>query len=208
MLVDKTIIDFLKETASDSPAPGGGSVAALSGALAASLGSMVCNLTLGKEKYANVEEDIKEINTRLQTHMRRLTELVDEDANAFNDVMAAFKMPKDTEKQKEIRSDAIQEGYKKAISVPLETAKLSLHCLGLISNLVLKGNQNAVTDAGTGSLMALSSVRGAIFNIKINLTSVKDHVYVKELKNEINNIDNSALDYFRQINSDVEERIS
>jgi formiminotetrahydrofolate cyclodeaminase len=208
MLVDKTIVDFLKETASDSPAPGGGSVAALSGALAASLGSMVCNLTLGKEKYANVEEDIKEINTKLQTHLQRLTELVDEDANAFNDVMVAFKLPKATDEQKEKRSKTIQEGYKKAISVPLETAKLSLHCLGLITNLVTKGNQNAVTDAGTGALMALSGVRGAIYNIKINLTSTKDEQYVKDMKNEINNIDNSALEYYRQINSDIEESIT
>ncbi|MHA1990111.1 MAG: cyclodeaminase/cyclohydrolase family protein [Candidatus Hodarchaeales archaeon] len=208
MLIDKTVVDFLKETASDSPAPGGGSVAALSGALAAALGSMVCNLTQGKEKYVNVEEDIKDINTRLQTHMQRLIELVDEDANAFNDVMTAFKMPKDTDEQKENRSSAIQEGYKKAISVPLETAKLSLHCLGLISNLVTKGNQNAVTDAGTGSLMALSGVRGAIFNIKINLTSIKDANYVKNIKNEISNLDNSALEYYRQINSEVEEKIS
>ncbi|OLS27581.1 MAG: Methenyltetrahydrofolate cyclohydrolase [Candidatus Heimdallarchaeota archaeon LC_3] len=205
MLIDKSVIEFLNETASDSPAPGGGSVAALAGSLAASLGVMVCNLTLGKEKYSDVEDEIKEISSKLQVNMKRLNELIDEDANAFNDVMEAFKMPKDSEEQKTIRSDAIQKGYKKAISVPIETARYSLECLGFINTLVKKGNQNAITDAGTGALMALSGVRGAIYNIKINLTSIKDQDYVKNIKNEVNNIDNSALEFYRKINSEVEE---
>ena len=208
MLVDKTVREFLEETASDSVAPGGGSAAALSGALAAALGTMVCNLTLGKEQYANVKSEILEIKTKMETNLKRLTALIDEDANAFNDVMSAFKLPKSTEEEKTTRSNAIQEGYKKAINIPMETAKLSLQCLGLMSTLVLKGNQNAVTDAGTGALVALSAVRGAIYNIKINLTSVKDQDYVKKMKNEINNLDNSALEFYRQINSEVEEKIT
>ena len=204
MLIDKTIIEFLNETASDSPAPGGGSVAALAGSLAASLGIMVCNLTIGKEKYTSVEDELKEIRFKLQNNMKRLNELIEEDANAFNDVMNAFKMPKNSEEEKSKRSHAIQKGYKKAISVPLETAKNSLECLGFINTLVKKGNQNAITDAGTGALMALSGVRGAIYNIKINLTSIKDHDYVKNIKNEVNTIDNSALEFYRTINSEVE----
>ena len=208
MLVDKTVREFLEETASDSVAPGGGSAAALSGALAAALGTMVCNLTLGKEQYVNVKSEILEIKTKMESNLKRLTALIDEDANAFNDVMSAFKLPKSTEEEKTIRSNAIQEGYKKAINIPMETAKLSLQCLGLMSTLVLKGNQNAVTDAGTGALVALSAVRGAIYNIKINLTSVKDQDYVKKMKNEINNLDNSALEFYRQINSEVEEKIT
>ena len=208
MLVDKTVREFLEETASDSVTPGGGSAAALSGALAAALGTMVCNLTLGKEQYVNVKSEILEIKTKMESNLKRLTALIDEDANAFNDVMSAFKLPKSTEEEKTTRSNAIQEGYKKAINIPMETAKLSLQCLGLMSTLVLKGNQNAVTDAGTGALVALSAVRGAIYNIKINLTSVKDQDYVKKMKNEINNLDNSALEFYRQINSEVEEKIT
>ena len=144
----------------------------MAGSLAASLGIMVCNLTIGKEKYTSVEDELKEIRFTLQNNMKRLNELIEEDANAFNDVMNAFKMPKNSEEEKSKRSHAIQKGYKKAISVPLETAKNSLECLGFINTLVKKGNQNAITDAGTGALMALSGVRGAIYNIKINLTSI------------------------------------
>ena len=193
MLVEKTIKDFLAETASDSPAPGGGSVAALSAALAASLGTMVCNLTIGKDQYVKVQQEVVKLKEKLTNYMNRSTDLVDLDANAFNDVMAGFKLPKETEDQKKARSDAIQSGYKKAIAVPLDTARIAVECLKALEPLVEKGNQNAITDGGTGALMALAATRGAILNIKINLSKVKDLEYAKNVKEEIHSLENGAL---------------
>ena len=110
-LVDMNINEFLDELASNSPAPGGGSVAALSGALGTALSSMVCNLTIGKEKYEDVQDEIKDALEKSEQVRMQLTELIDKDTEAFNDVMKAFRMPKETEEQKERRRQAIQEGY-------------------------------------------------------------------------------------------------
>ncbi|GAI93060.1 unnamed protein product, partial [marine sediment metagenome] len=122
-LVSMKIGGFLSELASDSPAPGGGSVAALAGSLGAALSSMVCNLTIGKEKYADVQQEIKDTLKKSEQLRKELIKLIDKDTEAFNDVMKAFKMPKETEEQKEKRKQAIQKGYKTAAKVPLETAK-------------------------------------------------------------------------------------
>lgn len=192
MLVDKKVTEFLAETASDSPAPGGGSVAALSGALSAALGTMVCNLTIGKEKYADVSEELTKIRETMTENMKHLTKLVDDDSNAFNDVMSAFKMPKETDEEKAKRSAAIQEGYKKAISVPLDTATTSIECMRLLETVAEKGNQNAITDAGTGALSAYTGIIAALLNVKINLGSVKDQDYVAEKQKAVKDLETEA----------------
>ena len=205
MLVDKNIKDFLLETASDSPAPGGGSIAALSGALGAALGSMVCNLTIGKEKYQSVAEEFKELKPKLETNMSKLSQLIDDDTNAFNDVMTAFKLPKDTDEQKAKRSEAIQLGYKKAISVPLDTAQTALNTLSLMELIVTKGNQNAITDGVVGALASETAIKGALLNVKINLTSVKDQDYVQSTKKTISKIENSMNAYVTKVLAIVEK---
>ena len=205
MLVDKNIKDFLIETASDSPAPGGGSIAALCGALGAALGSMVCNLTIGKEKNLSVEGEFRDLKPKLEQNMSKLTKLIDDDTNAFNDVMSAFKLPKDTDEQKVKRSEAIQHGYKKAISVPLETAQTALNTLSLMELIVTKGNQNAITDGAVGALTSQTAIKGALLNIKINLTTIKDENYVKSIKRTIVEIETSMNNYVETVMSIVEK---
>ena len=187
-LASSTIADFLSELASSSPAPGGGSVAALAGALGSALSSMVCNLTIGKEKYKDVENDIKEVLRSSEKLREKLTGLIDEDTNAFNDVMKAFKMPKGTEAERNRRSQAIQEGYKKAALVPLRTAELCADVFDVALVAAKKGNTNSITDAGVSALLAKAGVESAIFNVKINLGSIKDKDFVNKISREIEEI--------------------
>jgi len=191
-LASSSISSFLSELASSSPAPGGGSVAALSGSLAAALDRMVCQLTLGKKKYENVQEEISSINNDLKKLQKRLTTLIDEDTDAFNDVMAAFKMPKDTEEQKKKRSDAIQEGYKKAAIVPLETARTAQKVLQLTTDVAKKGNTNSITDAGVAALLGYAAVHAAALNVEINLGSIKDETFVNKMKKELQSLRNES----------------
>ena len=184
-LASSTINSFLSELASSSPAPGGGSVAALSGALAAALDSMVCQLTLGKKKYEDMQDDISELSHQIKKLQKRLTELIDEDTNAFNDVMAAFKMPKETEEQKKKRSQAIQQGYKKAAEIPLETAQTAKKVLHLSIEIAKKGNKNSITDAGVAALLGYSAVYAAALNVEINLGSIKDKDFVEKMNKEL-----------------------
>jgi glutamate formiminotransferase/formiminotetrahydrofolate cyclodeaminase len=153
-LANMKISSFLSELASNSPAPGGGSVAALSGALGAALTSMVCNLTVGKEKYTDVQDEIKQVLKKSESLRKKLTDLIDKDTEAFNDVIKAFRMPKETEGQKKKRSQAIQEGYKIAATVPLETSKICEKILDVALVVAEKGNQRSITDASVSALMA------------------------------------------------------
>jgi len=187
-LVSMKLSDFLSELASSSPAPGGGSVAALSGALGAALASMVCNLTIGKEKYIKVEDEIKKILNKSEQIRKKLTSLVDKDTQAFNNLMKAFKLHKETEKQIEVRSKAIQDGYKTAAGVPLETARTCEEILDLAKAISEKGNQNSITDAAISAIMAESGVNAAILNVKINLKSIKDEKFVKNINDQLNEL--------------------
>jgi len=191
-LASKTIKGFLSETASSSPAPGGGSVAALSGALGTALSSMVCNLTIGKEKYKDVEDEIKKVLTKSEKLRKELTILIDEDTEAFNDVIKAFKMPKETDEQKKKRSNAIQEGYKTAAAVPLKTAETCEQILDIAVVLAKIGNQNSITDAAVSALMAKAGVESAILNVRINLGSIKDEAFVEKISKELIDLEKST----------------
>ena len=191
-LASMKVNSFLSELASNSPAPGGGSVAALAGALGAALTSMVCNLTVGKEKYTDVENEMKSVFRKSESIRKKLTKLIDEDTEAFNDVITAFKMPKETEKQKEARSKAIQEGYKTAAKVPLETAKVCEEVFDLAKIIAEKGNQNSITDAAVSALMAQAGVKSAILNVKINLGSIKDESFVKKISSDLDKLEKIA----------------
>lgn len=194
MLVDKNVKEFLDELTSESPAPGGGSVAALSGALAAALAGMVCNLTIGKEKYADSQDMMLAVRGRSNVLRNRLVQIIDEDTDAFNQLMAAFKMPKGTEEEKSARSGAIQDATKKATSVPLEVCKVCNELLKLTTVVAQKGNQNSITDAGVSALMADAAIQGASLNVKINLMSIKDDAFVEETSKKLNEFEFSALD--------------
>jgi glutamate formiminotransferase/formiminotetrahydrofolate cyclodeaminase len=206
-LASMKVNKFLSELASNSPAPGGGSVAALSGALGTALSSMVCNLTLGKEKYKDVQDEIKKALKQSEKLRKELTNLIDEDTNAFNDVIKAFKMPKDTEEQKNKRSNAIQKGYKTASQVPLKTAKTCEKILDIAKVIAERGNVNSITDAAVSALMAKAGVKGAILNVKINLGSIKDEAFVNDLSKELENLEKKTEEKTDNILRIVKEKI-
>lgn len=179
-LIDMTVAGFIDELASDSPAPGGGSVSALNGAIAAALTSMVGNLTIGKKKYADVEEEMREIVSRVSEIQKELLEAVDKDSDAFNVVFAAFKWPKETEEEKKARSAEIQRGTKIAADVPMRVAEKAAELMPLIEKVIMKGNQNSITDACCAMMACRYAVIGALLNVRINLGSIKDETFVKE----------------------------
>lgn len=173
---------FLDILASDSPAPGGGSVAALSGALGASLVSMVCRLSLQRGELAEHHGLYESMSGKALALKTELTGLVDRDSEAFNGVMAAFKLPKGTDEEKKARSAAIQAGYKDAISVPFETAEKCLAVAEMATELATAFNGNAASDLGVAVDAAECGMRGALMNVGINLSSVKDAAYIDEMK--------------------------
>ncbi|MEW6125957.1 MAG: glutamate formimidoyltransferase [Acidobacteriota bacterium] len=187
-----TIGTFAEMVASSDPVPGGGSVAAHSGMLAASLGQMVCNLTLGKKKYADVETRVAEIKDDLMRLAGWLRDFIVEDAKSFDAVMQAFKLPKATDEEKAARKEAIEAATRGAIVVPMETAKASLDVLRLLGELVKIGNQNALSDVGVGAQLALTAVKGASYNVGINLSSLADEQEANAFRNEADAIVDEA----------------
>lgn len=180
MLTEKTVNQFLDELSSDSPAPGGGSVAALAGSLGAALTSMVCRLTVGKKKYVEVQDEIAEVLDQSEVLRKQLSELVEEDTKAFNEVMKAFGMPKENEEQQQARSAAIQEATKYAMIAPLNVMKLSLDAMHLARTVAEKGNKNSISDAGVAALMLQAACSSAALNVRINLQSLKDESFVHD----------------------------
>lgn len=182
MLALKTVSDFIDSVASDSPAPGGGSVSALAGALGAALTAMVCHLTIGKKKYEDVQAEMIGLLGQADELKARLTSLIDQDTEAFNRVMEAFGMPRTTEAEKERRSTAIQEATKQATLVPLEVMKLAERALTLAKSVAEKGNVNSISDAGVAGLMLRAACEGAALNVRINLATLKDGQFVAETR--------------------------
>lgn len=165
--------DFLGELASDSPTPGGGSVAALCGALGAALNSMVANLTIGKKKYADVETDMKRNLQDTETLRVELAQMIDEDAAAFDRVMVALRMPKETDEQKAARSDSLQQALVDAATVPMAVMEMCVGVLRLALPVAEKGNVNAVSDAGVAAQVARAGVHSAGLNVLINLGGIR-----------------------------------
>ena len=184
MLVEKTLKGFSHVLASDSPAPGGGSVAALSGSLGADLVSMVCNLSIGKKEYEESQSELEEALKKSRNLSSELLERVDLDTQAFNGVMKAFKMPKETEEQKQKRKDAIQKGFREAVQSPLAIAHACLEVLRVSESLLGKSNTNAISDLGVSAQQAYAGLEGAVMNVKINLPSIKDNDFVEKTSRE------------------------
>jgi methenyltetrahydrofolate cyclohydrolase len=181
-LTDKPVTVFLDELGSAAPAPGGGSVAALSGALAAALVSMVCNLTIGRKKYAEVEGEIRKVLDQSDALRRDLTGFLDEDVAAFNQVSAAMKMPRDTEEQKAARQKTLQGALKNATAVPMKVAAACGAVIDLCEPVARMGNVNAVSDAGVAALAAEAGLRSAALNVLINLGWIEDAGFVNEMR--------------------------
>jgi len=170
MLIDKKVSNFLDELASNSPTPGGGSVAALAGALGVALISMVGNLTVGKKKYEEVGEDIKRIISSSEKLRYELSQLIEEDVKVFNNFMSTYKMPKETEDEKKVRAEKIQESLIMAAKVPLKVAYKCLDILSLSKEVAEKGNINVVSDAGVAVLMAEAALESAIILSLIHIS--------------------------------------
>lgn len=198
---------FLDELASSSPAPGGGSVAALSGALGAALSSMVCNLTRGKQGYEAVEDTITELLQKSEQLRRDLTDLIDKDTEAFNEVMKAIKMPKETDEQKEHRKNALQSAFKHAAEVPLETARKCIQVLEVAHIVAESGNKNSISDAAVSALMAQTGVQAAMLNVRINLSSIKDQEYVQQITTELHELLQNAMEKSAVILGIVEKNL-
>ena len=189
MLTELTIKEFINKVISNDPVPGGGSVSALNGALAGALAAMVANLTIGRKKYAEVNDIMVELSSRFEKLSLRLIEDVDRDSDAYNRVFAAFKMPKDTDEEKQVRSEAIQRETKYAAQVPMEVARAVYEVLPMIDTVAQKGNSNAVTDACVSMMCARTAILGALLNVRINLTSIKDEAFVNAMREEADTIE-------------------
>jgi len=188
MFTEKQIKEFLDELASKAPVPGGGSGSALGGALAAGLLSMVCNLTIGKKGYEEVQEEMERVLEKSEALRLRLSELLEEDTRVYGQVMSAYRLPKGTPEEKATRADAIQTALKAAAEVPLEIAGCCSQIIDMCLPAAQKGNKWAVSDAGVSVLLAEASMRGALLNVEINLASIKDGAYIEATRARIDEL--------------------
>ena len=194
-----TVNEFANIVSSKSPVPGGGSIAALSGALGAALAEMVANLTLGKRKYAEHEEEMADIIKRASLLKEELLNYIEEDSLAYNKVTEAYRLPKETEKEISHRKDEIEKGLKIAASVPLKVAETSLGVLPLAEAVVSRGNSSSITDGLVAAMAARTAVLAAVLNIRINLDSIKDDDFNKLLKEKADILEEKAVEYEKRI---------
>ena len=187
-LISMTCKDFIDELSTNSPAPGGGSVSALAGALGASLSSMVAILTHEKKEMLDIKPEMDKIGIEAQLLKDQLTNMVDEDTIAFKNVMSSSRLPSTTEDEKKHKIKSLEAANKYAIEVPMKTAELCFEVLVLSKNLVENGNPNSVTDVGVASEIAFAGLRGACMNVEINLNNISDSNYRKNFQSKINKI--------------------
>lgn len=192
-LQDLTLKQFLEKTASNAPVPGGGSVSAMHGATASALAEMLANLTIGKKNYVEVEELMKQNAIKASELRTHFINDIDRDSDAYNLVFEAFKLPKETEEQKALRSKKIQEATKIAALVPMEVAERGFDTLDLITEITRKGNKNAVTDGCIAMMTCRTAILGALLNVRINLGGLKDETFVKELADKCDRIEKATL---------------
>lgn len=203
-LLEMNLRQFVNELSIDSPAPGGGSTAALCGALSAALTSMVSNLTVGKKEYEAVQGKVIELAMSAQELKDEFLRAVDLDTAAFNKVMATFRMKKNSEEQKKEKNAAIQETTKEATLVPLGVLENSIRALELAKDIAKHGNKNSVSDAGVAGLTAQTAAEGAYYNVIINLPNIKDERFTKEIKAKAEALKNEAIQIGNEIRKIVE----
>ncbi|MBK7106319.1 MAG: glutamate formimidoyltransferase [Ignavibacteriae bacterium] len=207
-LIEMKLNDFVDEVSRESPAPGGGSIAAFAGALGAALSSMVSNLSSFKRGTENIDEILNNCANESQQIKDDLLKAVDEDTRAFNDYMIAKRLPNITNEEKEFRKAAILDGLKKAVNVPLRTSELSLKVLEISFTVVKLGNPNSITDVGVGAQMAYSGVLGGIYNVLVNLKEIKDETFCISMKEKCSLLKNDAQNKLSEILNFVESKIN
>lgn len=196
---EMTLVEFAQQTASNNPVPGGGSIAALAGALSAALAQMVAELTINKKGYEDAEEKMKELVSKSETIRKKLLDDIKRDSESFNKYMEALKLPKETDEEKQIRTNMMQEGLKEAAIVPFEVASLAYEIMPLADEAVMSGNKNAVTDGLVSAMMARTSVLSALLNTRINLGSIKDEVFVKEYEQKVEKLEKQTIEFEKNI---------
>lgn len=198
-LIGMDLVSFSSETASESPAPGGGSISAYVATLGISLGTMVANLSAGKKGWEDRWEEFSDWAEKGQQYRKQLLHLVDEDTLAFNMIMEAFKLPKGTEAEKADRKAAIQAATRKAIEVPLQVMEVSLRSMEVIREMALKGNPNSISDAGVGALCARTAVLGAHMNVRINAAGFGDREFLDAVLSKASKIEQEAIQIEQEV---------
>ena len=183
--LDSSVSTFLDNLASGTPTPGGGGAAALGGGMGAALISMVCNLTIGKTRYAEVEPEMRDLLDRAEALRHELQELAEADVAAFNRLSAAYKLPRTTDADIAIRRDTIQATLRGATEVPLRTARAAAALLPLCPPVAERGNQTATSDVGVAALFAQAAVRSALMNVEVNLRLLEDQIYIRQVRAEV-----------------------
>ena len=206
-LSSKTCIDFIDVLGSKNPTPGGGAVAALSGAMGVALSRMVCNLTVGKKKYEKYEKDIKIILARCIELEKSLLQLIDKDAENFMPLYNAYSLPRDTQENKEQRNRLIEEGSKLACEAPIEIIKLCIETVKLHEELLDKGSKIVISDVGVGIQCLRAAIISARLNVLINLGAIKDEQYKNQIREEIDYIVEEAVKMCDKIYIKVEQEI-
>jgi len=188
MIKDKSLQVFLDELASSAPTPGGGSGAAIMGAMGAALVSMVCNLTIGKKGYEEVEDHLKDVLKQAEALRDRLTDMIRADVEVFDRLMASYGLPKETDEEKSVRSEEIQASLKEATDVPLNCARACAEAIELCRDAAEKGNLNVISDAGVAVVAADAAMKSAALNVYINVGSIKDKAFAEERSTELEKI--------------------
>jgi len=207
-MLDKKCSEFLEALASKAPVPGGGGACAYVGAMGMALGSMVGNLTLGNSKYADVQDDMKDLLAEASKIMEDLKGLVAKDAECFYPLIQAYKLPKNTEEEKKYRNDTIQERLKDASLVPLEIARCCARSITLHEQFAKKGNLMAISDVGVGAAFCEAALRGAKLNVLINTSQMKNEDLKNSIEKEIMDIELEFVEKSKSIFSHVENVIS
>lgn len=192
---DMTVAELAALTASNAPAPGGGAIAAMTGAYGAALVGMVASLTLGKKGYEEVQEEMLTLTREAQALREELLCAIQKDSSSFDAFMEALALPKNTDEEKEARRAAMQQALKVAAEVPYETALAAARIMPLAEKAVRQGNSNAVTDGLVAAMLARTAVRGALLNVKINLDSIKDESYVTRMSAKCQELEGQAIQY-------------
>jgi len=208
MYPERCLKDFLKDVASRTPAPGGGSVAALSGALSAAILSMVANYTLGKEKFKSVEPQVKRILIELEEHLRNFAELIQEDIEAYGKFSGASRMPKKTVEEQRRRAESMEQALREAAEVPLRAVLSCFKVIQIAEDLLSIGNPNLISDVGVGVIMAQAALESAALNVEINLKYIRNTAFKNKKREKLAGILPQGIRAKREILEEVKRRIT
>ena len=206
-LIEKNSIEFIDILASKAPVPGGGGAAALVGAIGMALGSMVCNLTIGKKKYAQYEDDVKEILFQAEKIQKDLLDMIDKDAEGFLPLSKAYGLPSNTDEEKKIKEETMENALKLACEVPIKIVRTCYDSIKLHEALVDKGSKLAISDVGVGVQCLRAAILSGELNVIININSIKDEEYVHKVKTEVSNLVNEGVKIADEVYSEVEKML-